>query len=181
MVKGATRMELARLKRRLSSAKRGHKLLKDKSDEMTRRIAAERTRAARLRAEVDAIYPAVFERFERARAAAGEERFLCAVAVSSEPLTVDCGEERVLSVAVPKLCLSGAIAAKFSYPFSELPSCVDEGARLLCELVPRLVELAEAEARLETLERETERTKRRVNALEYVMIPEIEADRRTVR
>lgn len=180
MTKGATRMELRRLKARLVTAKRGHKMLKDKSDEMVRRLVLLSRRAKSLRERVRAGLPAALSAFVLAKSSCGEAEFLESILMPGRPLWVDCTNASLLSVQVPKISLIGAEGESISYAYSSMPAEADVGVRLLAELLPVLLELAETEQTYRLLEAGMKRTKRRVNALEYVMIPEAERDVRAI-
>ena len=147
-----TRMELTKTKKRLATAARGHKLLKDKQDEMARQFMIYIRRNKQLREEIEALlYPA--------RAAVYE-----------------IGEHNVMSVDVPTIRYTGQEnkATNIPYAFTFTSSSLDNAVVELSDLLPKLLELAECEKTCNLLADEIEKTRRRVNALEYVMIPEMQ-------
>ena len=180
MVKSATRSELSRIRAGLAAATRGHHLLKDKSEELLRRVSAERARVRELRARAEAVFSAAMGRMDAIREQADSAAFLLAATREREPLFVEADSEKILSVCVPKLTFSGSVQPDYRYDFSELPPETDLACKMLCEIFPALLELAEAEQRLGVLSAESARTARRVNALESVIIPGYEEDRRVI-
>lgn len=180
MTKGATRMELRRLKTRLSTARRGHKMLKDKSDEMVRRRAALERRARALRERIRSALPAALSAFVVAKSFCGDAEFRESILMPGRPVSAECGTVSLLSVPVPRLRAEQREGESIPYAFASMPAEADLGVRLLGELLPELLYLAETEQTCRILDAEIRRTRRRVNALEYVMIPEAERDIRTI-
>ena len=181
MAKSATRMELARLKARLSVAVRGYELLKDKADELSRQEIRQRDCVRSLERECRAALAVAEERFRLAQADAGRDRFLAAAAGNRNVLEAEVGTEKIMSVSVQKIEWNRELTIRISYLDSEIPREADEGAEILLRWFPELFKLAEAEERLAALERERAKTRRRVNALESVIIPGLEAEKRLVR
>ena len=180
-MKSATRMELRRLKTRLATAKKGHRMLKDKADELLRRQIAEEQRARALRARVNAELPSALSAFALASAACPEGVFEESLLMPAGRLEADCGIAHILSVPVPRISVRREEGREFvPYSFASMPAEADVGIRLLSGLLPRLLELAEAETAAARLGEEALRTRRRVNALEYVMIPEAEREIREI-
>lgn len=168
-----TRMNLLRQRQQLAVARRGHKLMKDKLEALIRRFVPIMESYAELRALVDREFPAALARFRLAAGISGEEMVSEALRECGVRFSVDLTVERVLSVAYPKFELRGF---EFDAAYSALTTTTDFD--LACEhfrvLFPRLLELASAEEKLIRLSGEIERARRRVNALEYVQIPELE-------
>ena len=170
-----TRMELKKLKARLKTAVRGHKLLKDKSDEMIRRFSVIIRKDKALREEVEASMAQMLAQFSVARSLTGEEVVEQAFAMPASPVTIQCGTANIMGVDVPSISIDQAErTVKFPYSFAGLTSEADASVDMLVDLMPKLVELAETEKTVKMLADEIERNKRRVNALEYVMIPQLE-------
>ena len=170
-----TRMELKRLKARLKTAVRGHKLLKDKSDEMIRRFSVIIRKNKQLREEVEASLGDMLKQFSVARSLTGAEVVEQAFSMPTSPLAIECGIGNIMGVEVPEISVKqGKREVKFPYSFAGLTSEADASVDMLVQLMPRLVELAETEKTIRMLAEEIERNKRRVNALEYVMIPQLE-------
>ncbi len=176
-----TRMELKKLKARLSTAVRGHKLLKDKSDEMIRRFTLIIRENKRLRDEVEKALSATLRQFSVARSLTPEYAVETAFAMPTSAVEAECGVESVMGVDVPKIELSSADAAGLPYAYSEITSEADESVRQVSQLLPLLVKLAAVEKSVRLLADEIERNKRRVNALEYVMIPQLEETIKYIR
>lgn len=168
-----TRMELTRIKRRLVTAQRGHKLLKDKRDEMVRQFIGLIRENHRLRMEVEAALSAALGNFALARAVAEPELMEEALLYPARSLRVDMGIRSVLSVRVPTLTIGGEDeSTTLSYGLAETTAQLDGAIEGLAALLPKLIRLAEVEKTCELLADEIEKTRRRVNALEYVMIPQ---------
>jgi V/A-type H+-transporting ATPase subunit D len=160
-----TRMELTRIKRRLVTAQRGHKLLKDKRDEMVRQFIGLIRENHRLRMEVEAALAAALGNFALARAVAEPELMEEALLYPARSLRVDMGIRSVLSVRVPTLTIGGEDeGTTLSYGLAETTAQLDGAIEGLAALLPKLI--------CELLADEIEKTRRRVNALEYVMIPQ---------
>ncbi|MDE7306619.1 MAG: V-type ATP synthase subunit D [Clostridia bacterium] len=169
-----TRMELKKLKTRLNTAERGHKLLKDKSDEMVRRFSAMIKENKRMRDEVEKELSKTLRQFSVARSVTPSYSAEAAFAMPSTALKVECATESVMGVDVPKIKLeSGKRAEGLPYAYSEITSEADFSVVQAAALLPKMVQLAATEKAVRMLAEEIERNKRRVNALEYVMIPQL--------
>ncbi len=170
-----TRMELRRLKTRLSTAVRGHKLLKDKSDEMIRVFSIKLRENRALRAEVEREVSDVFRQFAMARSNVSLSQLELAFSMPSTGLSVECGKGSIMGLEVPALEV-GLSKSRYDYPYSfaSMTSEADYSIRKVNELMGKLLKLAELEKTTRMLADEIEKNKRRVNALEYVMIPQLE-------
>lgn len=177
-----TRMELTRIKRRLVTATRGHKLLKDKRDEMVRQFILLIRENDRLRREVEKELTAALQNFALARAVMEPQDLEEAVLYPAREALLTTGERNILSVHVPTIQVEEASmeAAVQSYGFAATSAQLDDAVAALTAVLPRLVELAEIEKTCDMLADEIEKTRRRVNALEYVMIPQFEATIREI-
>ena len=170
-----TRMELKKLKGRLATAVRGHKLLKDKSDEMIRRFTIILRETKRLREEVEAELSDVLKQFSVARSVTPSFEAETAFSMPSVAVTAECSTESVMGVDVPKVELvSKRRADGLPYAFSEITGEADYSVQKASDLLSKMVALAQSEKTVRMLAEEIERNKRRVNALEYVMIPQLE-------
>ncbi len=170
-----TRMELKKLKGRLSTAVRGHKLLKDKSDEMIRRFSVIIREAKTLREEVEKEIGDVLRQFSVARSVTPAYEAETAFAMPSVAVTAECETESVMGVDVPKVRIVGERRADgLPYTYSEITGEADYSVQKASELLPKMVALAQTEKTVRMLAEEIERNKRRVNALEYVMIPQLQ-------
>ncbi|MCR5808290.1 MAG: V-type ATP synthase subunit D [Clostridiales bacterium] len=169
-----TRMEMSRLKKRLATASRGHKLMKDKRDETVRRFITFVRRNRELRERVEALMGEAMASFVIAKAAmstAGVEEALLIPAASAK---VEVESAKVLSVEVPKLTYVPSETRGLPYGVLGTSAELDAAVLKFAELMPLLIELAEVEKTCNLLADEIEKTRRRVNALEYVMIPQLE-------
>ena len=172
-----TRMQLGRIKRQLATARRGHKLLKDKRDELMRRFLALVSKARRQRETVQKALSAYYQAMAAARAEMGQAAYFAALCWPGPPLTVEAGTQKAMEAVLctlrgqappqPALCLETA--------------GLKEGMAQLCALWPELLALAEMEENIRRLGREIERTRRRVGALEHVLIPDLEQAQRRIR
>jgi len=171
-------MQLLALKRRHAMAVRGHKLLKDKLDEMLRRFLELVKRDRELRAIIDESLAQAFQGFLLARAAMSSEAVDVALMYPKERVSLTASQKTIMSVAVPSFTWSferqGDASNIYPYGFAYTSSELDTAIKLLSESMPSLVELAEVEKSVELMASEIERTRRRVNALEYVLIPDLE-------
>lgn len=170
-----TRMELKKLTARLSTAVRGHKLLKDKSDEMVRRFTLIIREDKRLREEVEEELSRTLKQFSIARSLTPAYEAETAFAMPSVAVAAECGRTSVMGVEVPEISLKEEKRADgLPYAYSEITSEADYSVGMVTALLPKLVRLAETEKTVRLLADEIERNKRRVNALEYVMIPQLQ-------
>ena len=170
-----TRMELKKLKARLTTAVRGHKLLKDKSDEMVRRFSVLIKENKRLRDEVETELSQTLKLFAAARSVTPAYKAEAAFAAPSVLLKAECGTGTIMGVDVPQITLESDNGnGNLPYAFTEITGEADYSVERAAQLLPKMVKLAEVEKSVRLLADEIERNKRRVNALEYVMIPQLE-------
>ncbi|HOO63900.1 MAG TPA: V-type ATP synthase subunit D [Synergistaceae bacterium] len=164
------RMELSRLKKRLVVAKRGHKLLKDKQDalikaflEKAKNIKEERER---LEAELDECYKS----FLLARAQTLPSMLEQSLMVSGSTVSLAVKHKNIMSVLVPEYAINQK-GDYFNYGMSTSTGSLDVALDLFSKIVPKLIMLAAEEKGLQLMAAEIERTRRRVNALEHVLVP----------
>ncbi|MDU6876869.1 V-type ATP synthase subunit D [Clostridium tepidum] len=173
-----TRMELTKLKKRLTTATRGHKLLKDKQDELMRRFIDMIKRNNELRKDVEKELEGSFKDFLIASAVMSPEFLEEAVAYPKESISVDVKKENIMSVNVPvfdfKRKLEGDKGSIFPYGFANTSAELDGAIEKLYGILPKLLELAKVEKACQLMADEIEKTRRRVNALEYMTIPQLE-------
>ena len=170
-----TRMELRRLKTRLKTATRGHKLLKDKSDEMIRQFMVYVRENKRLREEIEAELSSALKGFTLARAVSSNAVIEEAVMMPATKAEISLSSDNVMSVEVPSIAVVEHEGQdKYPYSFDTVSSELDASIGTLSTLLVKLVKLAEVEKTCNMLADEIEKNRRRVNALEYVMIPQIE-------
>lgn len=170
-----TRMELRRLKTRLKTATRGHKLLKDKSDEMIRQFMVYVRENKRLREQIEAELSSALKGFTLARAVSSNAVIEEAVMMPATKAEISLSSDNVMSVEVPSISVVEHEGQdKYPYSFDTVTSELDASIGTLSTLLVKLVKLAEVEKTCNMLADEIEKNRRRVNALEYVMIPQIE-------
>jgi V/A-type H+-transporting ATPase subunit D len=168
----ATRMELLRLKRRLNIAKRGHKLLKQKQDELLRVIQKTISLLASMRKEVEEELIKALRQFFLAQAYQDKDIFEGSFVLLDTDIELSMEKEKFMNVPLPKYqkSLKGEIV---SYGFAMTSPTLDVALTSLMRVFERLIEMAQLEKRITLLAEEMDKTRRRVNALEYVLIPEI--------
>lgn len=168
-----TRMELRRLKDKQKTAVRGHKLLKDKSDEMVRQFMIYARENKRLRQELENELADCLKSFMLAKAVSEDVVIEEAIAMPSNSIELKLSSKNVMNVNVPVIEVGeNSLGDIYPYSFLTTTAELDESVAKLSALVGRLIKLAEVEKACDMLAREIERNRRRVNALEYVMIPE---------
>lgn len=170
-----TRMELSKLKKRLIVASRGHKLLKDKQDELMRRFIILVKYNNELRKKVENRLIKSFKDFVMAKAVLGSEFLEEAVFFPTNKVTLDIETKNVMSVKVPVFKFGGISDNKenLSYGFFNTNSELDEAIVNFRDVFSELLELAEVEKSTQLMADEIEKTRRRVNALEYRIIPDL--------
>lgn len=172
-----TRMELTNLKRKLATARKGHKLLKDKRDELMRRFLDLIRETKTLRLEVEEKIKIANEHMSVARSVMTDEEIEVALMMPSQRMKADVETKNIMSVDVPvfkpelKSAKDGEI---FSYGYAFTGGDLDEAVFALSAVMPDMLKLAESEKTCRLLASEIEKTRRRVNALEHVLIPQYE-------
>ncbi len=171
-----TRMEMTRLKKRLAVARRGHKLLKDKRDELMKKFLDTVRKNKELREKVEKLISDSYTNFLVARAVMSSEVLEEALMFPKKSISLDDGSRNIMSVDVPVLNYKadgGDDGDIYSYGFASTSSELDASVAALASALPYMLELAETEKTAQLLAEEIERTRRRVNALEYVLIPQL--------
>jgi V/A-type H+-transporting ATPase subunit D len=178
-------MQLTILKRRLKTATRGHKLLKDKQDELMRRFIELIRKNKSLRMEVEGELQDSFKDFLLASAVMSPEMLEEAVTFPKESISVEIKKKNVMSVYVPVMKfirkLEGDEGSIYPYGFAQTSSELDDAIAKLYGIMSKLLELAEVEKACQLMANEIEKTRRRVNALEYRTIPDLEETIRFIR
>jgi V/A-type H+-transporting ATPase subunit D len=175
-----TRMELLRLRKRVELARRGHKLLQDKLEGLIKAFMPLIEEYVRLRAELDERTPRVLGMFAEVAAETGDEQLRSALGQTGFKAQVSVSERRLSNVTVPVL----EAAFERSRPFYSLtgtPQTLDAAAEQLAELLPVMLKCVELEEAVRRLADEIERTRRRVNALEYIQIPRLQGARKYIQ
>ena len=172
-----TRMELARLKKLLATATRGHKLLKDKLDELMKQFLDIVKENKRLREEAESSLDEAYKSFIIARAVMSEEYMGEALMIPGKSVSVSVSEKNIMSVHVPEFQFNTnedekADVCPYGYAFTSAE--LDTSVAAFSAAMEPLLRLAESEKSAQLLAQEIEKTRRRVNALENVMIPNYE-------
>lgn len=170
-----TRMELKKLKARLTTARRGHKLLKDKRDELMKRFLDIVREEKELRADLEVRFSAVKDNFAIASATMSPQILTESLLLpkSEGHLTVE--DDNIMSVIVPKFKYDeSSRVSGYSYGFAFTSGELDAAVEELSSMTADLVKLAELGKSAALLADEIEKTRRRVNALENIMIPGFE-------
>lgn len=173
-----TRMELTKLKKRLATSTRGHKLLKDKQDELMRRFIDLVKYNNVLRKEVEEMLGGAFKDFVMARAVMSSEFLEEAIAYPKESISLEVNVKNIMSVNVPvmefKRSMEDDAGSIYPYGFGNTSTELDGAIEKLYSILPKLLELAEVEKSCQLMADEIEKTRRRVNALEYMTIPSLQ-------
>jgi V/A-type H+-transporting ATPase subunit D len=165
-------MVLLRLRKRLILARRGHKLLKDKLEGLVKEFMPIVEKYGKARGEVDRELPLALAQFVIAGASSGDAAVEAAIEECETRLEVTCSRRLVMNIPVPELRMAG-FEIKSSYSTVATSSDFDGALSALREVFPKLLQLAELEEAVLRLAGEIEKTRRRVNALEYVLVPQL--------
>jgi len=179
-----TRMEQTRLKRRLVTARRGHKLLKDKRDELMRQFLEIVRHNLRLRKKVEKALEKAYASFTIASAVMSPEMLEEALMYPKQSVSLELSTKNIMSVNVPVYRFkmkSDDPSEIFPYGFATTSGELDDAVLFLSQTLQDLLELAQSEKTAQMLSNEIEKTRRRVNALEYVVIPQLVATIRYIR
>ena len=170
-----TRMELKKLKARLKTAVRGHKLLKDKSDEMIRRFSIIIRENKKLREQAEQELSSVLKEFAKARGLVSREEIERIFSMPTVTLSLGLSTSSVMNVEVPQIEVTANTSDEiYPYSFTAITSEADYAVRQISKVIETLVKLASVEKTVQMLAKEIEKNKRRVTALEHVMIPQLE-------
>ena len=168
-----TRMELTNLKGKLSTASRGHKLLKDKRDELMREFIDLVRENKEVRREVEAGIAKANQHMAIARSVMSDESLNVALMLPMQEMSLDISEKNVMSVNIPVFDIQYKTADEndiYSYGYAFTSSDLDDAVKALSDIMPKMMRLAEIE-----------KTRRRVNALEHVLIPNYQDTIRYIR
>lgn len=172
-----TRMELTRLKKKRITAVRGHKLLKDKRDELMRQYLDLVRENMDLRKRVEAGILSANRNFVIAKAGMSEPELHTALLAPKQEVQLKPGKKNIMSVDIPTFDYKMRTADEndiYSYGFAFTSSDLDDAVKSLADILPDMIRLAECEKACQMMASEIEKTRRRVNALEHVIIPETE-------
>ena len=172
-----TRMELSRLKIRLKTAVRGHKLLKDKQDELMRQFIDMIKKNKKLGERVEGMLQNSFKDFLLSRGVMSDEMLENAIAYPKEKIGVEVKKKNIMSVNVPQMTFvkenEGNQGMIYPYGYAQTSADLDDAIDGLSSVMDNLLELAEVEKACQLMADEVEKTRRRVNALEYMTIPQL--------
>lgn len=170
-----TRMELTRLKKKLVTAIRGHKLLKDKRDELMRQFLDLAKENMALRLKVEKGIKDANKNFVVAKAGMSEQALNTALIAPKQEVYLEAGRKNVMSVDIPVFEYKTRTADEndiYSYGFAFTSGDLDGAVKSLADILPDMLKLSETEKACQLMAAEIEKTRRRVNALEHVIIPE---------
>ncbi len=171
-----TRMELTNLKKRIKTARRGHKLLKDKRDELMKQFLEIVRENQKLRLKVEESLMRAHASFTVASAVMSPELLEEALLYPKQSVTLDMDFKNIMSVNVPRyqfITKSNDPSEIYPYGFAMTSGELDDALYALSDTLMDMLKLAEIEKSAQLLAQEIEKTRRRVNALEYVMIPQL--------
>ena len=170
-----TRMELTRLKKKLQTAVRGHKLLKDKRDELMRQFLDLVRINMELRLKVEQGIKDANKNFVIAKAGMSEQILHTALMAPKQEVYLECDKKNVMSVEIPVFEYKTRTANAndiYSYGFAFTSNDLDDAVKSLDDILPDMLKLSETEKACQLMAAEIEKTRRRVNALEHVVIPQ---------
>jgi V/A-type H+/Na+-transporting ATPase subunit D len=166
----ATRMELLKIRKRLVLARRGYKLLRDKQDELMRRFMLLIEEWKRLRGEIDEEFKEALRAFVTASSQIDEVFLNEALVFSRENLGIKYSTRRFLNLDIPQFEIIG-LNRPYNYSALNTNTKFDISIDKFYELFPGLIKLAELESSIFLISKEIKSTRRRVNALEHILIP----------
>lgn len=178
-----TRMMLKQLKGKLKTARRGHKLMKDKRDELMRRFMDIVRLNKQLRERVESGLTASFASLQVASAIMSPEMLEQALLYPRQSVELGVTFKNIMSVNVPEYSFhtkNNDPSEIYPYGFAQTSGELDDALEQMAKVFEDMLELAQVEKTMQLLAEEIERTRRRVNALEYVMIPELEENIRYI-
>jgi len=171
-----TRLERNNQITRMRVAQRGWKLLKDKSDEMTKNLVDLRVQRDTLRSSFDDAIAHLFRLFFEARIYMTSTEIINAIAAVRRDYELSRGQRNVFGLVVPELEIVGTQTEEADWHFNTTHQSFDSSARILQGLMPRIVKLASIEKTIVMLETEIKKIRRRINAIEYAVIPKIKTN-----
>lgn len=172
-----TRMELTNLKKKLVTARRGHKLLKDKRDELMRRFLELVRENKELRKKTEEAIRRANAHMALSCSNMSDESLDIALMMPSQKMSIEIKDKNIMSVIVPEYDVKLKTADEgdiYSYGFAFTSGDLDDAVKDFADIMPDMIRLAQIEKTCQLLATEIEKTRRRVNALEHVMIPDYE-------
>lgn len=175
-----TRSAFQEIKGRIKQAERGHKLLKDKQDGLMKEFMAVVREARTLRSDIEDRLSKAFGNLLMAGASVDPRMIQNALLGSTAKADLSVSVKNVMSVAIPQLNLSISGSAK-NYGYLQTPADLDTALETFQEILPDLTRLSEIEKTVETMAKEIEITRRRVNSLEHMLIPDLKDTRKYIK
>lgn len=172
-----TRMELTRLKKKLATATRGHRLLKDKRDGLMRQFLDMVRENKALREKVEAGIHAANKNFVMARSVMSDELLNVSLMAPRQEIYLEAHTKNIMSVDIPEFEYNTKTSDEndiFPYGYAFTSSDLDDAVKSLQDILSDMLKLAEVEKACQLMAAEIEKTRRRVNALEHVMIPDMQ-------
>ncbi len=169
-----TRMQLQKLKKQLTTAVRGHKMLKDKRDELMRQFLDLIKETRELREKVERELEECNAHFVNASAVMSKQALDASLMSPKQQVSIEVGSKNVMSVETPVFTSSTRTNDEgdiFPYGFAFTSFELDDAVMSLGDILPDMIRLAQIEKSCEMMSAEIEKTRRRVNSLEHVMIP----------
>lgn len=173
-------MELLQLRKKIKLARKGHKLLKDKLDELMRQFKLLIAEYEGAREKLEQDLEKAYDEFLFARAAMSEPGIMDALRYPGARAGVTTKTRRIMNLTFPVFTVSVEGNVR-NYGMFDTPAELDEALRVYQEVLPAIVMLAEQEKAISLLANEIDTTRRRVNALEYKLIPELQEAIRAIR
>ena len=169
-----TRIQLKNLKSRLVVAKRGHKMLKDKCDELIKKYTSLVKQNYSLRKKVEGELKIVFSNFCFAKSYLSNVEIMRHFMLPVKNVSAEFSTNSMMNIPVPSISVAERDVSCLPYSTIDSNPMFDKPTEMLFEIMPEILQLAEIEKTCQILSFEIEHTKRRVNALEFVMIPQLE-------
>ncbi len=169
-----TRMQLSKLKKQLTTAVRGHKMLKDKRDELMRQFLDLVRETKELREKVESEIENCNAHFVNASAVMSKQSLDASLISPKQQVNIETNTRNVMSVDIPEFVSKPRTSDSsdvFPYGFAFTSFELDDAIVSLNNVLPDLIRLAQYEKSCELMSAEIEKTRRRVNSLEHVMIP----------
>jgi len=177
-----TRMELNKTKKRLRNSQRGHKLLKDKRDDLVKKLVVMATRSRDIRKIVEKELSIVFEGMNAAQALMNPMAMEVAMMLPKQSISLEVGTQNLMGVDIPVFNYDIKNENDiFPYGYYGTSIELDNALVKLKNMLPHLLELAEIEKSVQLLSQEIEKTRRTVNALEFVRIPNLQQTVKYIR
>ena len=167
------RMELLKLRKRVKLTQRGHKLLKDKQEELMRQFMSFIGESRRLRSELEEKLQRGQKAFLAARSQMPREMIEDALSFTPQKAELEVSQVPIMNLRIPQFQLDWNPAGA-PYGFAHTSGDLDQAVRILGEALPSLIQVAETENTIQVIAAELEKTRRRVNALEHILIPNLE-------